>query len=43
VEFFVSVSGNDANAGTLDEPFRTVNRGVEALSAGDVLDSDVHD
>jgi hypothetical protein len=37
VEFFVSTSGNDVNPGTIDAPFRTVNRGVGALSAADVL------
>jgi hypothetical protein len=33
VEFFVSISGSDADLGNLDQPLRMVKRGVEALSA----------
>ncbi len=36
-EFFVSTSGNDANAGTQAQPFRTINRGVRDLVPGDTL------
>ena len=32
---FVSPEGNDANSGTLAQPFRTVQKGVDSLSAGD--------
>lgn len=37
MEFFVSLSGNDANPGTLDHPFRTIRKGISKLGAGDIL------
>ncbi len=36
-EYFVSASGSDGNAGTETSPFKTIQKGVEALKAGDVL------
>jgi hypothetical protein len=36
-ECFVSVTGSDANSGTLARPFRTIAKGVSAVQAGDVL------
>lgn len=36
-EFFVSTSGNDSNPGTSSQPFRTINKGVTVLDAGDTL------
>ena len=36
-EFFVSPAGNDAGHGTLKAPFKTIQRGVDALKAGDTL------
>lgn len=36
-QFYVSTSGNDSNSGTIGSPFRTVNKGVRALHAGDIL------
>jgi hypothetical protein len=36
-ECFVSPSGNDANAGTIVKPFRTIAKGVSVLVAGDIL------
>ncbi|HEX9942516.1 MAG TPA: right-handed parallel beta-helix repeat-containing protein [Thermoanaerobaculia bacterium] len=35
--FFVSISGSDANPGTLAKPFRTIAKGLSVLAAGDVL------
>ena len=35
--FYVATSGSDSAAGTQAQPFRTVNRGVSALTAGDTL------
>ncbi len=35
--FYVSVAGDDTNPGTIDQPFRTIGKGVSVLSAGDVL------
>ena len=35
--YYVSTYGNDANAGTINAPFATINRGIEAVSAGDIL------
>jgi Right handed beta helix region len=35
--FYVATYGNDANAGTEALPFRTIQRGARALSAGDTL------
>ena len=37
VEYFVSPSGQDSNAGTEKEPFRTIQKGVDTLKPGDVL------
>ena len=34
-DVFVSPEGNDANSGTLAKPFRTVQKGVDSLGAGD--------
>ncbi|MGH9162006.1 MAG: hypothetical protein ACRD2X_18720, partial [Vicinamibacteraceae bacterium] len=36
-ECFVSLSGNDANQGTIAEPFATIAKGISVLQAGDVL------
>jgi hypothetical protein len=36
-ECFVSLSGNDANPGTMRRPFRTIQKGVSVVQAGDVL------
>lgn len=36
-ERFVSLSGNDANAGTLAAPFRTINKASAAAFPGDVI------
>jgi hypothetical protein len=36
-EYYVSQSGNDNNAGTLNSPFKTINKGVKKLKAGDIL------
>ncbi len=37
--YYVSPTGNDGNAGTTTSaPFRTIQRGVHALAAGDVLE-----
>jgi hypothetical protein len=36
-ECFVSRGGNDLNPGTLDQPFRTIAKGVSVLQAGDIL------
>ena len=36
-ECFVSLSGNDANPGTITQPFRTIAKGVSVVQAGDVL------
>lgn len=36
-DFFVSISGRDANPGTAAEPFRTIAKGLSILKAGDVL------
>ena len=35
--YYVSPNGNDSSSGTQSSPFRTVNRGVRALNAGDTL------
>ena len=35
--FYVATTGDDANPGTVDSPFRTMQRGARALSAGDTL------
>ena len=36
-EFFVSPAGNDSNAGTLAEPWKTVGKGTATASAGDTV------
>jgi len=37
--YYVSPTGNDSNAGTLQAPFQTIQRGVNALQApGDILE-----
>ncbi len=35
--YYVATNGNDANPGTLDRPFATINTGIGKLSAGDTL------
>ena len=35
--FYVATTGNDANRGTAAAPFRTLQKGVRSLSAGDTL------
>jgi len=35
--YYVSTSGNDANAGTVTAPFRTLAKGVSVLGPGDTL------
>jgi YVTN family beta-propeller protein len=35
--FYVSPSGNDSWPGTLDQPFKTINKGAGVLAAGDTL------
>jgi len=35
--YYVSTSGNDSNPGTLAQPFRTIQEGVNKLVAGDTL------
>jgi hypothetical protein len=37
MEYFVSGAGNDNNPGTRERPFRSVDKGVSVLVAGDVL------
>ncbi|MCT4590912.1 MAG: T9SS type A sorting domain-containing protein [Carboxylicivirga sp.] len=34
---YVSPSGNDANAGTIDAPFKTISRGLNGLKSGSIL------
>lgn len=36
-EYFVSTSGDDANAGTSDAPFRSIGKGLSVLAPGDTL------
>lgn len=36
-EYFVATDGSDSEAGTMEDPFRTVQHGIEQLSAGDTL------
>jgi hypothetical protein len=36
-EYFVGTSGSDINPGTIDQPFRTIAKGVSVLQPGDVL------
>lgn len=35
--FYVAPNGSDSNSGTESQPFRTLNKGVKALKAGDTL------
>jgi hypothetical protein len=35
--YYVAMTGNDSGPGTISQPFRTVARGVNSLSAGDTL------
>ncbi|HSI72074.1 MAG TPA: right-handed parallel beta-helix repeat-containing protein [Fimbriimonas sp.] len=35
--FVVSTTGSDANGGTADRPFRTIQKGIDALGVGDRL------
>ncbi|NTV31009.1 hypothetical protein HGA91_03470 [candidate division WWE3 bacterium] len=35
--FYVSTAGSDSNTGSIASPFRTIAKGVSALSAGDTL------
>jgi len=35
--YYVSTSGNDTNPGTLSQPFKTVQKGVNVLQPGDTL------
>ncbi|HBP88063.1 MAG TPA: right-handed parallel beta-helix repeat-containing protein [Nitrospirales bacterium] len=36
-DYFVATNGNDGNRGTIQQPFRTLERGVQALASGDRL------
>jgi hypothetical protein len=36
-DFFVSPDGADRQSGTMDKPFRTINKGMEAAAAGDTV------
>jgi hypothetical protein len=35
--YYVAVNGSDTNAGTLERPFATINKGTPLLAAGDIL------
>lgn len=35
--YYVSTDGNDDDQGTTEEPFKTINKGVEVAQAGDVV------
>ncbi|NOT05631.1 MAG: DUF1565 domain-containing protein [Anaerolineales bacterium] len=35
--YYVSATGNDANSGTLTSPFKTIQKGMSAVIAGDTL------
>jgi len=35
-EYYVSVTGDDNNPGTIDQPFRTVTRAASVMRAGDI-------
>ncbi|MDF7824822.1 carbohydrate-binding protein [Pontiellaceae bacterium B12227] len=37
VEYHVSANGNDANAGSLSDPFKTISKRAEAAQPGDVI------
>jgi len=36
-DFYVSVSGDDNNSGTLDSPFKTIKKAIEVTTAGKVV------
>lgn len=36
-DYYVSLSGNDASAGSLSAPFKTIAKGMAVLKAGDIL------
>src|SRR5215475_1054797 len=35
--YYVATTGSDANPGSQSQPFRTIDKGVQALHAGDTL------
>src|ERR1035437_6874857 len=35
--YYVSTSGNDANLGSLDQPFKTINHAAQIAQAGDTV------
>lgn len=35
--YYVSVNGNDSNPGTLDQPWRTIQKAVNLVQAGDIV------
>lgn len=35
-DYFVSVNGNDSNSGTIEMPFKTIQKAANAMQAGDV-------
>ena len=37
IKYYVSLEGNDGNSGNSNAPFRTIKKGVSALSSGDTL------
>jgi parallel beta-helix repeat protein len=36
ITYYVSTTGNDSNAGTLNTPFRSVQKGINTLNPGDI-------
>src|SRR5690606_17111629 len=36
-DYYVAVDGKDSNPGTIDEPFATMQRAIEAAEAGDLV------
>ena len=36
-EYFVSPNGNNSNLGTIQKPFKTINKGISVLNSGDTL------
>jgi len=36
-DFYVSIDGNDNNSGTKEFPWRTIQKGVDTISAGEIL------
>ena len=36
-EYYVAPAGSDANAGTLDKPFATLQKGADTAVAGDTV------